>query len=106
MGPVHGAIINWFSHKYGYVNFRVDDTAKNLLPIDFLMLGEAYHNNHHQLGGRANFGVRWFEFDPTYPIIRLLDALKIIRLRKNNEFRYLLEDDGRSRRSKSTEAVI
>lgn len=105
MGPVHGAIINWFSHKYGYVNFKVDDTAKNLLPVDFLMMGEAYHNNHHKLGGRANFGVRWFEFDPTYPVIRLLNGLGIIRLRKNNDLKYLPEDEGRARRSKSVEAV-
>ena len=34
MGPVHGVIINWFAHKYGYVNFKVNDTAKNLLPFD------------------------------------------------------------------------
>ncbi len=81
MGPVHGAIINWYAHRYGYVNFRVDDTAKNLLPFDFLMLGEAYHNNHHRHGQRPNFGgVRWHEFDPTYPVILLLDRLKIIRL--------------------------
>jgi stearoyl-CoA desaturase (delta-9 desaturase) len=106
MGPVHGAIINWFSHKYGYVNFRVNDTAKNLLPIDFLMMGEAYHNNHHKLGGRANFGVRWFEIDPTYPIIRALHALGVIRLRQHNDHRYLPEDAGPARRSKSAEPVI
>ena len=27
MGPVHGAIINWFAHKFGYVNFKVNDTT-------------------------------------------------------------------------------
>ena len=47
MSPVHGAIINWFAHKYGYTNFKVNDTSKNLLPVDFLMMGESYHNNHH-----------------------------------------------------------
>lgn len=84
MGPVHGAIINWFAHLYGYVNFKVNDTAKNLLPFDFLMMGESYHNNHHKFGGRPNFGVKWHEFDPTYPIILLLNSLRIIRLRKGN----------------------
>ena len=81
MGPLHGAIINWFAHKYGYINFKVNDTSKNLLPFDFLMLGESYHNNHHKYGSRPNFGIRWFEFDPVYPIIRLFDKLRIIRLR-------------------------
>ncbi len=89
MGPVHGMIINWFAHKYGYENFKLSDTAKNLLPFDFLMMGESYHNNHHKLGGRANFGVRWWEFDPTYPFILLFDFLGIIKLKKNNDLNYM-----------------
>lgn len=82
MGPIHGAVINWFAHKYGYVNFKVDDTSKNFLPFDFLMLGESYHNNHHKNSKRANFGFKWFELDPVYFIIRILDVLKIVRLQK------------------------
>ncbi|MFZ1749893.1 MAG: acyl-CoA desaturase [Saprospiraceae bacterium] len=82
MAPIHGVIINWFAHIYGYVNFKVKDTSKNLLPVDFLMMGEAYHNNHHKHGSRANFGgIRWFEIDPTYLIIKVLDKLNIIRLK-------------------------
>jgi stearoyl-CoA desaturase (delta-9 desaturase) len=89
MGPVHGVIINWFAHKYGYRNYDVDDTAKNLLPVDVLMMGESYHNNHHKFGGRANFGVKWHEFDPTYPIIKILDKLKLIKLKPNNDLNYM-----------------
>ncbi|MFN3784495.1 MAG: acyl-CoA desaturase [Spirosomataceae bacterium] len=89
MGPVHGVIINWFAHKYGYRNYEVDDTAKNLLPVDFLMLGESYHNNHHKFGGRANFGIKWHEFDPTYPFILLLNKLGIIHLKPNNDLNYM-----------------
>lgn len=89
MGPVHGAIINWYSHKVGYTNFEVGDTSKNLLPVDILMLGESYHNNHHKYGGRANFGVKWHEFDPVYPFIKLFNALGIIHLKKNNDLKYM-----------------
>ncbi|MFN6944312.1 MAG: acyl-CoA desaturase [Cytophagaceae bacterium] len=89
MGPVHGAIINWFAHKYGYVNFKVNDTAKNLLFFDFLMMGEGYHNNHHKFGGRANFGIKWHEFDPTYPVILFLNLVGIIKLKKNNDLKYM-----------------
>jgi stearoyl-CoA desaturase (delta-9 desaturase) len=87
MGPVHGAVINWFAHKFGYINFKVSDTAKNLLPLDFLMMGESYHNNHHKFGGRPNFGIRWFELDPTYPVILILNALGIIHLKRNNDLK-------------------
>ena len=82
MAPVHGVIINWFAHIYGYVNFKLEDTSKNLLPFDFLMMGEAYHNNHHKHGSRANFGgVRWHEIDPTYQIIKVLNAVGVIKLK-------------------------
>ncbi|AWW00455.1 acyl-CoA desaturase [Arcticibacterium luteifluviistationis] len=89
MGPIHGVIINWYAHKYGYRNFDVNDTARNLLPVDILMMGESYHNNHHKFGGRANFGIKWHELDPTYPIIKILDALHLIKLKPNNDLNYM-----------------
>lgn len=82
MAPVHGVIINWFAHKYGYVSFKVSDTSKNLLPFDFLMLGESYHNNHHKHGSRANFGFKWHEIDPTYIMMVIFDKIGIIKLKK------------------------
>jgi stearoyl-CoA desaturase (Delta-9 desaturase) len=88
MSPVHGAIINWFAHKYGYRNFTVGDTSKNFLPVDFLMMGESYHNNHHKYGSRANFGgIRWHEIDPTYLVIKLLDKLNVVQIVKQNQVR-------------------
>lgn len=82
LSPIHGAIINWFAHKYGYRNFEVGDTSRNFLPVDFLMMGESYHNNHHKHGTSANFGgVRWHEIDPTYFVILLLDKIGVIKLK-------------------------
>jgi stearoyl-CoA desaturase (Delta-9 desaturase) len=80
MGAFHGAIINWFAHKYGYMNFRMRNTSHNLLSLDVLMLGEAYHNNYHKQPSRANFGRRWHELDPVYPCIRLLNWLHIVKI--------------------------
>jgi len=85
INPVHGAIINWFAHKVGYTNFKVSDTSKNLLPVDFLMLGEGYHNNHYKNGTSPNFGVKWHEFDPIYPFIKLFNLLGIIKIRYQEE---------------------
>ncbi|MCU0411779.1 MAG: acyl-CoA desaturase [Bacteroidetes bacterium] len=80
MGPIHGAIVNWSGHKYGYVNFKdTGDLSKNSLPLDFVTLGELFQNNHHKYPSRANFAVRLFEVDPTYPIMKLLSWLGIIR---------------------------
>lgn len=83
MAPVHGAIINWFAHIYGYVNFEVKDTSKNFLPLDIFMMGEAYHNNHHKRSGNPNFGgVRWHEIDPTYWMMRGLNGIGVIKMKK------------------------
>lgn len=80
MGPVHGVIVNWYGHKYGYVNFIQKNTSRNLLPVDFLMLGEAYHNDHHENPSAINFGVRWFEIDPVYYVILFFNKIGIIKI--------------------------
>ena len=84
MGPIHGAIVNWSGHKYGYQNFDNDDKSKNSLIFDFLMMGELFQNNHHKRPNSINFGSKWFEIDPTYPVIKLLSSLKIIEIRKKH----------------------
>ncbi len=80
MGPVHGAIVNWFGHKLGYANFDNGDNSKNTLVMDVLLGGELYQNNHHKFAARPNFAAKWYEFDPTWPVIKLLDTAGIIKL--------------------------
>jgi stearoyl-CoA desaturase (delta-9 desaturase) len=80
MGPVHGAIVNWAGHKYGYTNYNEGDHSKNTLIFDFLMLGELFQNNHHHAGSKPNFAAKWWEFDPVYPIMRLFHKIGIIKL--------------------------
>jgi len=81
MAPIHGVIINWFAHIYGYANFKMKNTSKNLFPFDFLMMGEGYHNNHHKHASNPNFGVKWHEVDVTFLIIKLLNAFGLIKLK-------------------------
>jgi stearoyl-CoA desaturase (delta-9 desaturase) len=92
MGAFHGAIINWFAHKFGYKNFILKNTSENLFFIDVLMLGESYHNNHHKYPSSVNFGVRWHEIDPIYPVILLLNKLRIIKLSVLAKVRALSEE--------------
>ncbi len=80
MGPIHGAIVNWAGHKYGYRNFDTHDASRNTLPFDFVTMGELFQNNHHKNGMSPDFAARWFEIDPTYTVIRILDALGIIEV--------------------------
>jgi stearoyl-CoA desaturase (delta-9 desaturase) len=78
MGPVHGAIVNWSGHMYGYKNFDNGDDSRNTLVFDFVTGGELFQNNHHKFGMSPNFAARWFELDPTYQVMRVFAALGII----------------------------
>ncbi|GGI27539.1 fatty acid desaturase [Pedobacter mendelii] len=82
MGPLHGAIVNWCGHKYGYSNHDNEDHSKNSLPWDFLLMGELFQNNHHKKPNSPNFASKWWEFDPTYPVMKALHWMKIIKIRK------------------------
>lgn len=87
MGAFHGAIINWFAHKYGYVNFKLRNTSRNLFSVDILMLGESYHNNHHKNPSAVNFGRRWYEVDPVYPVIKFFIWLSIIKCANTHQLK-------------------
>jgi stearoyl-CoA desaturase (delta-9 desaturase) len=83
MGPIHGFIVNWFGHQIGYRNFKeLKDNSKNTLPVDLLMMGELYQNNHHKTPNNRNFAHRWFEIDLGYLFASLLQKLNVIQLNK------------------------
>jgi stearoyl-CoA desaturase (delta-9 desaturase) len=90
MGPIHGAIVNYCGHRFGYRNFDNGDDSKNTLVFDFVTLGELFQNNHHKFAMSPNFGVRRFELDPTYLAIRVLSWLKIIDISGAQSMRYPL----------------
>jgi stearoyl-CoA desaturase (delta-9 desaturase) len=106
MGPVHGAIINWCSHKYGYINFRMKNTSTNLMKWDIFLMGEGLHNNHHKFSSRANFGVKKAEFDPSYPIIKWMHKAKIIELSRPNESKELIHEDKETELDKLTKGAL
>ena len=84
MGPIHGFIVNWFGHKHGYRNFEnTGDCSTNTLPVDLLMSGELYQNNHHKFPTKSNFAHRWFEVDFGYLSMLLLEKFKLIRIRRS-----------------------
>jgi stearoyl-CoA desaturase (delta-9 desaturase) len=81
IGPVQGAIVNWCGHKYGYSNFDNGDHSKNSEPFGILLMGELFQNNHHKFGTSPNFAKKWFEFDPTYAIMKVMHFFRIIKLK-------------------------
>ena len=88
MGPIHGAIVNWCGHRYGYKNFANGDESRNTLVFDILTCGELFQNNHHKFGMSPNFAARWFEIDPAYQVIRVFAALGIVEMATTQRMRW------------------
>jgi stearoyl-CoA desaturase (delta-9 desaturase) len=70
--------INSICHMVGYRNF--DNKATNMQWIALLTAGEGLHNNHHEFPSSALLALRGHEFDPAWPVIRLLEKLKLARV--------------------------
>jgi len=66
--------ITWFvnsaAHMWGYRNYEVDDISRNNWWVAILAFGEGWHNNHHAHPDVAPAGIKWWEFDLTFLIIR------------------------------------
>src|SRR4029077_7236276 len=62
--------INGLCHHVGYKNFT--NTATNIRFLAWLTGGEGLHNNHHGYPRSPKFSVKRSEFDPAWPVIRLL----------------------------------
>ncbi len=69
--------INGLCHARGYRTF--ENTATNIRWLALLTGGEGFHNNHHGFPRSPKFSARAGEFDPSWPIIRLLTRLKLAR---------------------------
>jgi len=73
------SVIAHLNTPIGYRNFNTPDNSRNLpLPI---IIGSAYHNNHHNDEDNYNTSVKWYEFDHIAWVIKLL--LFIDKLFKN-----------------------
>ncbi len=71
--------INSLCHMVGYRNY--DNLATNIPLIALLTGGEGLHNNHHEFPSSAKFATKGNEFDPAWPVIRLLEILRLARVR-------------------------
>jgi stearoyl-CoA desaturase (delta-9 desaturase) len=68
--------INSVMHTFGTRPFATrDDNSRNLGVMALLAWGEGWHNNHHAFPYSAAFGLRRFEFDPGFVLIRLMEML-------------------------------
>jgi stearoyl-CoA desaturase (delta-9 desaturase) len=68
-------LVNSASHMWGYRNYQTADKTVNCWWVGVLAAGEGWHNNHHAFPAGAAHGHRWWEFDLSFFIIRVLEFL-------------------------------
>lgn len=69
---------NTFCHLFGSRRFETNDTSVNNAVCAVFVLGEGWHNNHHFYPAAARQGFFWWEYDPSYWSIKLLQALRVV----------------------------
>jgi len=75
--------VTWFvnsaSHTWGYQTFDTGDDSKNTWWVALLGFGEGWHNNHHAVQRSAAHGMRWWEIDTTYWVIKAMSWVGLAR---------------------------
>ncbi len=64
--------VNSVCHLWGTRPFKSGDHSRNNAIFGFLGVGEGWHNNHHAFPSSARHGLRWWEFDAGYVLVKML----------------------------------
>ena len=70
--------INSICHFYGKEAYRAHDESRNVWPMSAISFGESWHNNHHAFPWSARLGLRFWQVDPGWYVIRSLRALRLV----------------------------
>ena len=75
----HGTFfINSLAHVHGKQRYVTGDDSRNNWWLAIITLGEGWHNNHHAYQRSTRQGFRWYEFDPTFYVLKALSWLHIV----------------------------
>jgi stearoyl-CoA desaturase (delta-9 desaturase) len=64
--------INSVCHIFGSRPYQTKDKSTNNLLFGILALGEGWHNNHHAFPNSARHGLKWWQFDLSWVVIRMM----------------------------------
>lgn len=71
--------INSLAHVFGRRRYATEDTSRNNPVLAFLTMGEGWHNNHHYYQASVRQGFFWWEWDPTFYILKALSFVGVVR---------------------------
>src|SRR5258708_32742611 len=76
----HGTFcINSLAHLVGKRRYITGDDSRNNWLLAIITMGEGWHNNHHAYQSSARQGFKWWEFDATFYLLKLLSWLGVVR---------------------------
>lgn len=64
--------VNSACHLWGFRPYHSNDMSRNNVMFGILAMGEGWHNTHHAFPTSARHGLRWWQIDVSYWVIRSL----------------------------------
>jgi stearoyl-CoA desaturase (delta-9 desaturase) len=75
----HGTFcINSLAHVSGKKRYVTGDDSRNNWLLAIFTMGEGWHNNHHACQSSVRQGFRWWEYDPTFYLLKLLSWIGVV----------------------------
>ena len=69
--------VNSACHLWGLRPYASEDESRNNFLFGVLALGEGWHNTHHAFPTSARHGLRWWQIDMSYWVIKSLELLRL-----------------------------
>jgi stearoyl-CoA desaturase (delta-9 desaturase) len=64
--------VNSVSHVWGFKDWNTSDNSMNNWLVGIFAFGEGWHNNHHAFETSCRHGLKWWQYDVTWYVIKLL----------------------------------
>jgi len=71
-------LVNSATHMWGSRRFDTRDDSRNSWWVALITFGEGWHNNHHAHPTSARHGLTWWEFDPSWLLLKVLRAMGVV----------------------------
>jgi stearoyl-CoA desaturase (delta-9 desaturase) len=69
--------VNSACHLWGFRPYQSGDHSRDNVVFGVLALGEGWHNTHHAFPTSARHGLRWWQIDVSYWVIRMLSFVRL-----------------------------
>lgn len=71
--------VNSICHLFGWRAYETMDNSRNNVWLSIVTGGESWHNNHHAFPHSARFGLHWYQLDPGYIAIVVMEFMGLVK---------------------------